>query len=52
MTVAATTTAASDAVDPTLERLPQIKRNFFTFLTLSWLTPLLSRGFKRPLKET
>eukprot|EP00842_Homolaphlyctis_polyrhiza_P000711 jgi/Hompol1/1640/HPOL_005672-RA len=31
--------------------LPRIKRNALSFLTLSWITPLLKRGYRNPLQE-
>ncbi|KAL2917402.1 hypothetical protein HK105_203066 [Polyrhizophydium stewartii] len=34
-----------------LPRLPQIRRGPLSFVTLSWLDPLLKRGFRKPLEE-
>eukprot|EP00842_Homolaphlyctis_polyrhiza_P004387 jgi/Hompol1/494/HPOL_003920-RA len=29
----------------------QVKRNLFSFITVSWITPLLVQGSKAPLQE-
>eukprot|EP00842_Homolaphlyctis_polyrhiza_P003565 jgi/Hompol1/4209/HPOL_003516-RA len=46
-----TTTSTSTGTACKAERLKPVQRNPFSFATLSWLTPLIKRGFDHPLAE-
>ncbi|KAL2914282.1 hypothetical protein HK105_206228 [Polyrhizophydium stewartii] len=49
--VKAETAAADPAAADDLPRLKQIRRGPISFVTLSWLNPLLQRGARKPLDE-
>ncbi|KAL5039787.1 hypothetical protein BDEG_28386 [Batrachochytrium dendrobatidis JEL423] len=43
--------ASPPEVPKPIPKLPQIKRNIFSFITLSWVTPILRLGRITPLQE-
>ncbi|KAL2912418.1 hypothetical protein HK105_208121 [Polyrhizophydium stewartii] len=49
--VVSKTAAAAPAAADNLPRLKQIRRGPISFVTLSWLNPLLQRGARKPLEE-